>query len=110
MIIKEEEIKRILDNGRMKIEDLKIGDWVYDFESNIRNGATPFLDYKFYKITGETKKYWVLNKGYAKARKTDLKERGVIYSWYCFNVMNNHAWEMKKQKEDYMKEKVENDR
>lgn len=88
----------------MEIEDLKIGDWVYDFESHISNGATPFLDYKFYKITGETKKYWVLSRGYAKIRKTDLKERGGIYIWSCFHVMDNHAWEMKKQRDDYMEE------
>ena len=88
----------------MKIEDLKIGDWVYDFESSIHNISTPFMDYKFYRIIGGTKKYWILDKG-IKARKTDLKERGGIYNWSCFKIMNNRAWEMKKQKEDYMKKK-----
>jgi hypothetical protein len=86
----------------MEISKLKIGDWIYLYESHIINNDTPFLDYKFFQITGETKAYWILNNGCEKARKSDLKKYGDFYSWRRFKIMDDNSYKMKKLREEYL--------
>ena len=87
----------------MDIEDLKIGDWLFTFQSEIINRDTPFLDYNFHQIKSETKNYWVLGQGYYKVRKTDLKIRGEVYKF--MHYMNDEIWKIKKQRDEWMKKR-----
>lgn len=84
-----------------KIKNLKVGDIVFSFTSEIYNKYTPFLDYSFHKITGETKSYWKIG-GYDMIRKTDLHIRGED-NYKKMHIMGEHEWKMKKQVEEYRK-------
>ena len=85
------------------ISKLKIGDFVYQFRSSIVLRDRPFLEYTFFEITGETEKFWILENGYKRARKTDLKELGGTYGFETFKLMDGEAIEMKKKKDEYFK-------
>ena len=89
----------------MDKENLKIGDWLYTFSSSIMNKDKPFLDYSFVQITGETPKQWIINDGYCKVRKKDLKIIGTIYSFECMHIMTDETRKIKKQKDEWRESK-----
>jgi len=78
----------------MEIEKLKIGDWVYQYQSSIMSKNHPYREYSFFQIVGETPKQWKL--GCRNIRKSDLKVIGSIYPWECMKIMDEQAWNMKK--------------
>ncbi len=84
----------------MNINELKIGDLVYSYSSHILN-RREFDGYTFFKITGETKNYWILGNGYYKARKSDLKKSGSVYNWEVYKPMNEEIMKLKKLQDEW---------
>lgn len=77
----------------MKIEDLKIGDIIYSFESRI--GLQDWECYHFHEIVSETIKFWIC--GSKKVRKCDLKIFGDYGYMELMNIDSLKAYELQKQ-------------
>lgn len=89
---------------REELDSLKIGSLLYQYTSHI---GVPrhkdFLCYTFYEITGETKCYWILNNGFERARKLDLKQYKGLYNFKRFYMMDNETWEQKRLLDEHRK-------